>query len=262
MRSARALRGILIRQAAEPRRHRVKLWVGTSGYSYKEWKGPFYPEKIAPDAMLRFYGERLPAVEIDNTFYRLPRASVLVSWTEQVPADFRFSLKASRRITHFKRLKGPESEMEYLLRTVASLGERLGTILYQLPPNLPMDFPRLETFLALIGDRPATFEFRHPSWFTDEVMGLLRARRCALCLADAEDDEDSGAALPGEIVPTASWGYLRLRRPDYTDADLRDWIERIRSQPWAEAFVFFKHEDAGAGPRLAARFLELAGTGG
>jgi uncharacterized protein YecE (DUF72 family) len=255
----------------------MDLWVGTSGYSYKEWKGSFYPEKIGADEMLRFYGERLPAVEIDNTFYRLPKASVLSSWAEQVPEDFRFTLKASRRITHFKRLKGTESEVEYLVRTAAVLGPRLGTILYQLPPNLPKDLPRLEAFLGLLAQNPApaTFEFRHPSWFTEEVTSLLRARGCALCLADFEeeerrkatgesgeeeqDDAPANERLPGEIVPTADWGYLRLRRGDYTDADLSTWLTRVRSQPWQSAFVFFKHEEAGIGAKLASRFVELAG---
>jgi uncharacterized protein YecE (DUF72 family) len=232
----------------------VRLHVGTSGYSYKEWKGPFYPENLAARDMLSYYAERLPAVEINNTFYRLPRASVLESWRDQVPEGFRFAIKASRRITHLKRLKGADDETRYLLRVTESLGDRLGVLLFQLPPNLRKDLPRLEAFLALLpqGTR-AAFEFRHESWLDDEVQSCLRARDCALVAVDGDAPEGSG-----ELPSTATWGYLRLRRPAYARADLASWAGRIRSQRWDEAFVFFKHEDAGAGPGLAATFLEVA----
>jgi uncharacterized protein YecE (DUF72 family) len=239
----------------------MQLHVGTSGYSYKEWKGPFYPEKLRPADMLRFYAERLPAVEINNTFYRLPKASVLESWASQVPAGFRFAIKASRRITHFKRLKEAGDETDYLLRTTATLGERLGVVLFQLPPKLAKDLERLERFLAILpqGTR-AAFEFRHDSWLDEEVYAALRRRNCALCLADTEEatvDGDERAA-GGPLLSTADWGYLRLRRPDYTREALAGWAERIRGSGWRDAFVFFKHEDAGAGPRMAADFLDVA----
>ncbi len=231
----------------------MKLRVGTSGYSFKEWKGPFYPEGIPPQEMLRYYAERLPAVEINNTFYRLPKASVLEAWADQVPEDFRFALKASRRITHFKRLKGAGDETEYFLRTTRSLGARLGVLLFQLSPKLEADLPRLEAFLDLLPDGTrAAFEFRHPSWFEDPVYDRLRERDFALCTVD------DGCAGP-EITRTASFGYLRLRGQGYERADLASWAAAIGDQGWEEAFVFFKHEEAGAGPALAMRFLEVAG---
>ncbi len=232
----------------------MELRTGTSGYSYDEWNGPFYPEKLPASQRLAFYAERLPAVEINNTFYRLPKASVLENWCEQVPPGFRFVIKASRRITHFKRLKETEDETGYLLRTVATLGERLGGLLFQLPPKLQRDLPRLEKFMELLpeGTR-AAFEFRHDSWRDEAVHVALRERGFALVLADAEEGED-----PTELVSTAPWGYLRLRRPDYTAADLSGWAERLRASGWDEAFVFFKHEEAGAGPRTAAEFQTVA----
>ncbi|MGH2570193.1 MAG: DUF72 domain-containing protein [bacterium] len=231
----------------------MNLRVGTSGYSYPEWKGTFYPEDLPAKDMLRFYGGKLPAVEINNTFYRMPTASVLQGWAEQVPASFKFALKASRRISHVKRLKDAGEEMEYLLRTAKSLEERLGVILYQLPPYQRKDVERLESFLELlVGGPRAAFEFRHASWFDDDVFGALRRKDCALCVADTGEDD----ATP--FVSTAGWGYLRLRRPEYTDAELDDWAKKTSSQQWSDAFVFFKHEDEGVGPALAARFLERA----
>ncbi len=232
----------------------MELRVGTSGYSYDEWKGSFYPDSLPARERLTFYGRRLPAVEINNTFYRLPQASVLESWAEQVPTAFRFVLKASRRITHLKRLRGVEDETGYLLRTAETLGERLGALLFQLPPNLKCDLGRLDAFLGLLpaGAR-AAFEFRHPSWMEEPVFERLRARDLALVGVDADE------AAPPELVDTASWGYLRLRRSDYEPRDLAAWATQVRARPWREVYVFFKHEQAGAGPRLAAAFLELAG---
>ena len=233
----------------------MKLWVGTSGYSYKEWKGEFYPETLPAAEMLRFYASRLPAVEINNTFYRMPAPKVLESWASQVPENFRFALKASQRITHMKRLKEAEQETGYLLRTAATLGARLGVILFQLPPNMRKDLPRLETFLDFLApeETPAAFEFRHASWFEPDVFEALGARGAALCMNEAEE---GGLDVP--LARTASWGYLRLRRQDYTDADLEEWARRIREQQWDSAYVFFKHEDEPTGPLFAARFLELA----
>lgn len=233
----------------------MKLSIGTSGYSYKAWLGSFYPEDLSPKEMLRFYSSRLPAVEINNTFYRLPKESVLASWAEQVPMDFRFVLKGAQKITHVKRLKDAEAEVEYLFRVAAALGPKLGAILFQLPPHLRKDIERLDKFLSLMpGDRTVAFEFRHSSWFDDEVFGLLRARNCALCLADTDESERA------DLIPTASWGYVRLRRSQYSGADLSQWKEKILSQPWDQAYVFFKHEEEGIGPRLAAEFIELLGA--
>jgi uncharacterized protein YecE (DUF72 family) len=230
----------------------MELRAGTSGFSYKEWKGPFYPEDLANDRMLAYYGERLPAVEINNTFYRLPKTSVLESWAGSVPANFRFSIKASRRITHFKRLKEPGEETAYLVKTAAVLGDRLGAVLFQLPPNFKQDVPRLRDFLAALpAGTPGAFEFRHPSWFDDATYEALAERNCALCVADSGEEDDAPRRA------TADWGYLRLRRQDYTDADLAAWRRWIAEQDWRHALVFFKHEDEGTGPRLAAGFLAL-----
>jgi uncharacterized protein YecE (DUF72 family) len=231
----------------------MNLYAGTSGFSYKEWKGSFYPEDLAAADMLRFYAGRLPAVEINNTFYRLPKESMLAGWAAQVPPAFRFALKASQRITHMKRLRGAEGETEVLMQVAGALGPTLGPILFQLPPNLKVDVARLAAFLELLppGAR-AAFEFRHPSWAASEVHEVLAARRCALCVADVDEEPEP------EISRTADWGYLRLRRQDYPAAALTRWLERIRDQGWESAYVFFKHEDAGAGPRLAGQFLGLA----
>jgi uncharacterized protein YecE (DUF72 family) len=233
----------------------VKLWVGTSGYSYKAWLGNFYPERLAAKEMLRFYAARLPAVEINNTFYRLPKESVLQGWAEQAPAEFRFVLKAPQRITHVKRLKDASSEVEYLFRVATVLGSKIGAILFQLPPHLRKDLEKLQNFLSILpGDRAVAFEFRHPSWFDDEVFSCLKERNCALCTAEMDETETAN------LVPTATWGYIRLRRSAYSGADLLNWKKRILSQQWDHAYVFFKHEDEGIGPKLAAEFLDLAAT--
>jgi len=232
----------------------MEVYVGTSGYSYKEWKGSFYPEDLPAKDMLAFYGERLSSVEINNTFYRLPKESVLASWSEQVPEGFRFSIKASRRITHFARLKDEARDpTEYLLATLGTLGPKLGVILFQMPPNLKVDVPRLEAFLGMLPQgTPGAFEFRHESWKDDAVYAALRARGMAWVCADTDDSESDEP-----LVSTAEWGYLRLRRPDYGDDDLARWVGRVEATGWDRAFVFFKHEDEGAGPKLAARFEAL-----
>lgn len=231
----------------------MELFAGTSGYSYKEWKGSFYPEDLPDKEMLPFYSKRLSAVEINNTFYRLPKKEMLENWAIQVPEDFRFVLKASRKITHFKKLKDTDEETEYLFRTSRALGERLGVILMQLPPYLRKDLGLLQNFVQLIPDDiRVTFEFRHQSWFDDDVYDCLRARHCALCIADTDDDKSEAP-----LVSTANWGYLRLRRPDYDTNALQDWASKIESQPWQQVYVFFKHEDEGAGPRLAGEFVGM-----
>jgi uncharacterized protein YecE (DUF72 family) len=228
----------------------MELCVGTSGFSYEQWKGPFYPEDLPASQMLRYYAERLSSVEINNTFYRMPRSSVLEGWLAQVPESFRFAIKASRRITHVKRLKEAGEETDYLLGRLAALGDRLGVVLFQLPPNLKCDLPRLESFLARLAGRvPAAFEFRHPTWQEDEVAALLREHGAALCCAD--DDEQ-----PASLVVTAPFAYLRLRRSCYEPDELASWARRLCDTRCQRAFVFFKHEEAGAGPRLAAAFRE------
>ncbi len=232
----------------------MRLLAGTSGYSYKEWKGSFYPADLPAARMLEYYSGRLPAVEINNTFYRLPRESVLESWAEPTGDDFRFALKASRRITHHGRLRGVEDLVQYLLDTVRVLGPKLGPLLFQLPPYFQRDLEALSGFLELLPRRcRAAFEFRHPSWFGDEVYELLSGHgAAALVVSDTGKQE-----APPPLVATSDWGYLRLRRTDYSTADLESWGGRIRQQPWQEAFVFFKHEEISGGPELAERFTGI-----
>ena len=233
----------------------MKLFAGTSGFSYKEWKGTFYPADLAAGDMLEFYAQQLPAVEINNTFYRMPRSNVLESWSETVADDFRFVVKASRRITHQKRLKDVGEETGYLLNKLEILGDRLGAVLFQLPPFLHKDLERLQTFLDPLPDSlRAAIEFCHASWLDVDVFAALRVHNAALCVADT-DEEDTV-----ETLSTADWGYLRLRRANYTDTALQQWLDRMRTEHWSSGFVFFKHEDEGAGPALARRFLELAGN--
>lgn len=231
----------------------MRLFVGTSGFSYKEWKGSFYPADLPVARMLGYYAERLPAVEINNTFYRMPTESLLGKWAAEVPETFTFVLKAPQRITHQKRLREAGEDVAHFFAIAATLGPRRGPVLFQLPPYLRSDLPRLRDFLALLppGGR-AAFEFRHESWFDDEVYQALRDGGAALCVSDTDEE-----GRPAPLVSTAGWGYLRLRRPDYGAAELAGWAERIRAQPWSDAFVFFKHEQEGKGAALATALLGL-----
>ncbi len=228
----------------------MQTFVGTSGYSYKEWKGSFFPEDLPASEMLRFYGTRFSTVEINNTFYRMPNASMLSKWAEQVPAEFVFALKAPRSITHQRQLNDAGDALGYFWKTARALGAKLGPVLFQMPPFFKKDLPRLRDFLRLLPeDCRAAFEFRHESWFAEDAYDALAAAGAPLCLADTDDQEPP-------MVATGRWGYLRLRRSDYDAPRLRLWAERIRSQPWESAHVFFKHEEEGKGPRLAAQFNE------
>ena len=231
----------------------MNLHVGTSGYSYKEWKGNFYPEDLPAKEMLSYYSRRLPAVEINNTFYRLPQASMIENWKAQVPEAFRFSIKATQRITHIKRLNNCGEETKYLLETAALLEERLGVVLFQLPPNAKKDADRLKAFLGLLPEKTrAAFEFRHESWLDDEIREMLRAKDCALVVSDTDENPLT------EIISTAAWGYLRLRRTNYEEKDLVEWMRLVQREKWNDAFIFFKHEDEGIGPKLAAQFLKMS----
>jgi len=231
----------------------MKIFVGTSGYSYKEWQGKFYPAKISPKEMLRFYAGRLTAVEINNTFYHMPTEPVLTSWASQVPGNFVFTLKAPQVITHFKRLRNVDEEAAYLFRTLSVLDKQLGPVLFQFPKSFRANRQTLEDFLGLVpGHISCAFEFRHPSWLDGEILDLLRGSGCSLCLADTDENPIT------ELIKTAPWGYLRLRRADYTEADLSQWLEVILAQKWEKAFVFFKHEDGARGPEMAMRFRELS----
>jgi uncharacterized protein YecE (DUF72 family) len=232
------------------------LLAGASGYAFKEWKGGFYPEKIKPEDMLACYAEQLPTVEINNTFYQMPKASVLEHWAAVTPQAFRFAIKAPRRITHDARLKADAAadSLAYLYRNLAALGDKRGPVLFQLPPFLKQDLPRLRDFLQLlpVGHR-AAFEFRHESWFDDAVYALLRDAGAALCLSEREDD----AAPP--LVETAPWGYVRLRLESYADAALAQWAARLAGSGWQQVYVYFMHEPTA--PGYARRLAQLASAG-
>ena len=232
----------------------MKLWAGASGYAFKEWQGSFYPEKIAPDAILPFYAERLPSVEINNTFYQMPKAAVLEKWVQAVPAAFRFAVKASRRITHDARLKADDAadSVQYLYRMLQSLGDHRGPVLFQTPPFLKKDVPRLAEFIALLPDgHRAAFEFRHDSWFADDVYDALKTAAASLCLSEREDH------APPPLVETAPWGYVRLRLEHYTDAQLAEWAARLRETRWQDTYAYFMHEPTA--PAYAQALLSAAG---
>lgn len=216
-----------------------QLFAGASGYSFKEWQGSFYPDKIKPDAMLAYYGERLPTVEINNTFYRMPKAEVLDTWARCTPDAFRFAIKASRRITHFARLKADEAadSVQFLYRQLEVLGAKRGPVLFQLPPFLKKDLPRLDEFLRVLpADHRAAFEFRHDSWFDEAVYARLREAQASLCLSEREDE------APPPLVETAPWGYVRLRLETYDDAGFARWAGRLAATGWREIYAYFMHE--------------------
>jgi uncharacterized protein YecE (DUF72 family) len=230
----------------------MKSWVGTSGYNYPEWKGSFYPQKMPAAKMLPYYAERLSTVEINYTFYRIPNQKILAGWSRETPEGFRLTLKAPKRITHIAKLKDCGELLQYFLKTAATLGPKLGAILFQLPPYLRKDLAVLDEFTSQLPQGVcAAFEFRHASWMDAEVFARLRARNLALCVADSEK-----FATPVEI--TASYGYFRLRDEGYTPEDLRRWAQVIRASTAAcgDVFVYFKHEEAGKGPKFARLLIE------
>jgi uncharacterized protein YecE (DUF72 family) len=230
-----------------------KLLAGASGYSFKEWKGSFYPQDIKPDAMLAYYVARLPTVEINNTFYRMPKASVLENWAATAPDGFRFAIKASRRITHMSRLRAESSadSLGYLYKNLDALGEKRGPVLFQLPPFFKKDLPRLDEFLALLprGHR-AAFEFRNESWFADDVYDSLKRAGASLVLSEREDN------APPPLVETAPWGYVRLRLEDYSDNALQSWAQRLAATGWREVYAYFMHEPTA--PAYAQTLMKLA----
>ena len=227
------------------------LSAGTSGYSYKEWLGRFYPEKTPASEMLRYYAQHFATVEINNTFYRMPAESMLAQWSQQVPDQFTFTLKAPRRITHVDRLRDSELAVAEFLRRAGTLGNKLGVILFQLPPFLKKDVSRLRDFLALLpAGTPSAFEFRHASWQDDEVHELLRRRDAILCVTDTDEGETP-------FVATADCGYLRLRRTHYSDGELRAWASQIAGNALPRTYVYFMHEDEALGTRFAQRLNEL-----
>ena len=229
----------------------IEIRAGTSGYSYKEWRGAFYPPEVHQDEWLSYYASKLPAVEINNTFYRMPRKHVVETWRDSVPESFRFVIKASRRITHQSRLNNAAESTGYLLERAELLGDRLGAVLFQLPPFMRCDLDRLRSFQDLLPDSlPVAFEFRHDSWLGDEVDQALQDRGHARVLSHDANGGDV-ELMPGPLC------YLRLRDSNYTPAALAGWHRKIGASGAERAFVFFKHEDAGGGPRMAAEFLAL-----
>jgi uncharacterized protein YecE (DUF72 family) len=231
----------------------MKIYAGTSGFAYKEWKGQFYPEKIKPEEMLGFYSEHLNTVEINNTFHRMPKESVLESWAEHVRGRFIFALKARQVITHLKRLRNVYEETDYFFRTSSVLHRKLGPVLFQFPKSFRVDKSLLEEFLNLVPGNACAFEFRSPTWIDDAVLNLLHEKGCSLCQADTDDEPVK------DIISVGKWGYLRLRRADYSESELNRWLERVHGQKWDKAFIFFKHEDTnGRSPLMAVRFRELA----
>jgi uncharacterized protein YecE (DUF72 family) len=230
--------------------HTARIRVGTSGYNYPEWRGTFYPDKLSADKMLAYYAERFPTVEINYTFYRIPTEKLLAGWSAGTPDSFSFTLKAPRRITHDSKLQRCEELLQTFCRTASTLGPKLGTLLFQLPPNFKKDAGVLKAFLDLLpeGTR-AAFEFRHASWFDGEVFDGLRARNIALCVADSEK-------LHTPVEVTADYGYFRLRDEGYQQSDIERWAQTIRGlQALSDVFVYFKHEEQGLGPDFAKRLM-------
>jgi uncharacterized protein YecE (DUF72 family) len=227
-------------------------WIGTSGYNYQEWKGSFYPDDISDKKMLPYYAERFASVEINYTFYRMPTVRILANWARETPDGFRFSLKAPRRITHDQRLRSIEDTLASFCEVAETLGPKLGPLLFQLPPFLKKDVELLEVFLH---DLPTglmpTMEFRHASWHSDDTYEVLRRFGVALCIADSDE-----RTTPFEV--TAPFGYFRLRRAAYEEHTLREWADRIAAAGWENAFVYFKHEERGTGPRFAEQFRTMA----
>lgn len=233
----------------------MKFHVGTSGYSFKEWKGSFYPEKLPLKQMLSFYSQKFSTVEMNGTFYKLPAPKVAVEWAADVPDGFRFVVKASKFLTHIRRLQNFEEPTDRLTTFTSGLEKKLGAILFQLPPNMKKDLPLLDAFLTNFGNRAqAVFEFRHESWLDQEVYACLKEHKCALCVSDTGDE---GPAAP--LQKSASHGYIRLRSEGYSDKELKEWHKKLGDIGWKEAYVFFKHEETGTAPKLATRFLELVG---
>jgi uncharacterized protein YecE (DUF72 family) len=229
----------------------VSLYAGTSGFAFKEWKGPFYPEKLPDKEMLPFYATKFPTVEINNSFYQMPKESVLLDWASKVPEHFTFAIKANQRITHHTRLK-PESypHLEYFLKTVRVLGDRLGPILFQLPPNMKKETERLHQFLEQLPEGPRyAVEFRHESWFDDASIQTLRDHNVAMVVIEQED-------FASPVLRTASWTYMRLHKLDYDAAALSAWSQRMRDLGCDPSFVYFKHDEGvGSGPAAVQAFV-------
>ncbi|MBV9010051.1 MAG: DUF72 domain-containing protein [Verrucomicrobia bacterium] len=229
----------------------MKYWIGTSGFQYSEWKGTFYPADLHASRMLPYYAEQFATTEINYTFHRIPAPTTIENWCKLTPANFRFALKAPQKVTHFAKLRRCDDTIDYFYDVICGLGERLGPILFQLPPSLKKDTALLGAFVeCLPASMRAAFEFRHASWLDDEVFAVLRRANACLCIADSEK-------LSTPALQTSNWGYLRLRREDYQDADVLRWCDLLNelSASWSEAFIYFKHEESGRGPKLATQMI-------
>jgi len=232
----------------------LRLHVGTSGYNFPEWRGSFYPPKLASAKWLAYYAQQLGTVEINYTFYRMPSAKTVAGWDAATPEGFNFVLKAPQRITHIARLKNIDDSVRFFVETIRKLNAKLGAVLFQLPPNFKKDLARLSDLLTQFPpDVRAACEFRHASWWSDDVYELLRSTNTALCVADTEE-----GTTP--LVATADFGYVRLRDTGYSEGELRDWLGKLHDigRGWTDAFVFFKHEEQGVGPKLAAQLAAIA----
>ena len=232
-------------------------WIGTSGFQYPEWRGTFYPEKFPTAKMLPFYAERFSTSEINYTFYRIPNGKTIEGWDRATPEHFRFGLKAPQKVTHIAKLRDCAELLDVFQRVTSRLGSKLGPVLFQLPPSFKKDAMLLSEFLeSLPAGIRAAFEFRHVSWFHEEIFARLERGNAALCIAESSD-------LVTPTLVTADFGYLRLRREDYQDADIVRWAEFIegRKEKWSHAFVYFKHEESGKGPQLAERMMKELGAG-
>ncbi len=233
----------------------IHLWIGTSGFQYPEWKGGFYPETLPAAKMLPYYAERFPSTEVNYSFRRIPSEKTLEKWAAATPDRFKFSFKAPQKITHFAKLRACAETAAYFAGVLGQLERKLGAVLFQLPATFEKDAPLLADFLAgLPRGVPSAWEFRHASWFDDEIFSTLRSHGAALCLAESEE-----LVTPRET--TADFGYLRLRQPGYSAADLQSWADFIRGNEkrWTETFVYFKHEETGTGPKFARQLSERLG---
>jgi len=230
-------------------------WIGTSGYNYPEWKGSFYPADLSAAKMLPFYAARFPTVEINYTFYRMPNEKIVSGWAAQTPSLYKLTLKAPRRITHDSRLKNCAELVKTFCEVAGTLHEKLGALLFQLPPNLKNDAPLLDAFLAELPPKVcAAFEFRHPSWLDEAIYAKLAARNLALCVADSEK-------LSTPVRVTADYAYFRLRDEGYTPDDIKRWADAIARDTAGcrDVFVYFKHEEEGKGPEFARLLMQHLG---
>jgi uncharacterized protein YecE (DUF72 family) len=233
-------------------------WIGTSGFQYPEWKGPFYPKDLPASKMLGFYADRFPTTEVNYSFRRIPSPKTIQNWWAGTPERFKFSLKAPQKVTHFAKLRNCGDTMRYFCQVICDLEGKLGPVLFQLPPNFKKDTGLLGAFLEDVpAGLRAAFEFRNPSWFDEEVFALLNSKNIALCIAESAD-------LSTPVVATADYGYLRLRREDYSDADMERWATAIKEKEevWPDVFVYLKHEESGIGPKLALQLMGMLGAEG